>query len=88
MITQLTVQQEQSVPSQDKKHNDITKKQEKARASKFDVKKENQKNEFLDETSIGEIYDEESRTETHNDSTGVGDMVDQSLISLWHLARC
>ena len=69
MITQPTVQQEQSVPSQDKKQKDITKKQEKARAIKFDVKKENQKNEFLDETSIGEIYDEESRTEPHNDST-------------------
>ena len=70
MITQPTVQQEQSVPSQEKKQKDITKKQEKARANKFDVKKENKKNEFLDETSIGEIYDEKSRTETHNDSTG------------------
>ena len=68
MITQPTVHQGKSVPSQDKKHNDITKKPEKARATKIDVK-ENQKNEFLDETSIGEIYDDESRTEPCIDST-------------------
>ena len=46
--------QEKSVPNKNKKHNDNTRKSNKECATRFDVKKP-QKNEFLDETSIGEI---------------------------------
>ena len=68
MITNPSEHQEKSVPNKNKKHNDNTRNSNKARATRFDVKKP-QKNEFLDEISIGEIYDEESRTEPRENST-------------------
>ena len=54
LITNLSEHQEKPVPNKNKKHNDNTRKSNKACATRFDVKKP-QKNEFLDETSIGEI---------------------------------